>query len=131
VAGRTDQAASVDLDASGDIQCHDQRYRIWQHGGFKLSRHVRHGQAYGSGAALHVGRRGAVPTCSHGKAEATRSEFAPAQSNRSAGRIELRRLRARVAILQVIGNGLESILGTIAPEPIDLNIVAEVGAYPP
>jgi hopanoid biosynthesis associated RND transporter like protein HpnN len=68
------------------------------------------GKLMALGVALHVGRRGAVPTGSHGKAAATRSEFAYAQSNRSAGRIELRRLRARVAILQLVSNGLGSLL---------------------
>ena len=90
MACRKDTAASVDIDASRDIQRHDQRYRIWQHGSFELSRHVRHGQAYGFGVALHVGGRGAVPTGSHGTTTATRSRFGPVQSISSASGIRCR-----------------------------------------
>jgi hypothetical protein len=68
------RTSSVDIDASRDLQRHDQRDRVWKHGRVKLSGHVEHGQAIGFGIILHIGRCRAVPTGSDGTAAATRNQ---------------------------------------------------------
>jgi hypothetical protein len=62
----------------GDLAARDaQDLMAWKHGGVKLSGHVKHGQAYGFGIVLHIGRRGAVPAGSDGATAATRSQSGP------------------------------------------------------
>lgn len=56
----------------GDIQCNHKRDRIRKHVGIELSRHVQHGQADGSGVALHDGCRCIVPAGIDGRPRQTK-----------------------------------------------------------
>ena len=78
-AGKTAPAA-IDADPRRDLQRADQRGRVRQHVGLRLSGDVEHGRADGPLARLHDVRRGAVPADADGRAAPDRAALSTASA---------------------------------------------------